>query len=257
LLIDSHCHIDFADFDDDRAMVIAQCQQLSINTLVVPGTQAASWANLLALSQTYPAIHVALGIHPYFLDAFQPSDLQLLSDLIATHRQRIVAVGEIGLDGSLTHNYAQQLEVFSQQLALASTFALPVILHHRHSHNDLIRLLKQQRFNFGGIIHAFSGSFQEAQRYIDLGFKLGIGGTITYQRAVKTRDVVSQVPLDSLVLETDAPDMPPTGLQGLRNSPVNLPLVLKALVALRQESEEEIIQQCRRNVCSALANMPR
>jgi TatD DNase family protein len=256
MLIDSHCHLDFADFDVDRAAVIAHCQQLSINTLVVPGTQAASWANLLALSEAYSAIRVALGIHPYFLDAFQPADLQQLCDLIAAYRSNIVAVGEIGLDGYIAQSYALQLEVFSQQLEIANTFALPVILHHRRSHNDLIRLLKQQRFEFGGIVHAFSGSLQEAQNYIDLGFKLGIGATITYPRARKTREVVSQVPLDSLVLETDAPDMPPSGLQGLRNSPENLPLIVKALVALRQESEEEIIQHCTRNVCKALDNMP-
>jgi TatD DNase family protein len=147
------------------------------------------------------------------------------------------------------------MAIFIQQLQIANDFSLPVILHHRRSHNDLIKVLKQQGFKWGGIIHAFSGSLHEAHTYIELGFKLGVGGVITYPRARKTREVVSQLPLDALVLETDAPDMPPMGLQGLRNSPQNLILILNELSLLRQQSTEDIIKQCRHNVVTSLRNI--
>ncbi len=221
----------------------------------MPGTQASSWLGLLQLSQQYSAIKPALGLHPYFLQHFQPKDYALLTQWLSQFSDSVTAVGEIGLDHVIDISPEQQMEVFIQQLHIADDFNLPVILHHRHSHNDLIKTLKQQRFKWGGIVHAFSGSLYEANTYIELGFKLGVGGVITYPRARKTRDVVSQLPLSSLVLETDSPDMPPRGKQGLRNSPQNLILILDELSHLRQESTDEIIKQCRQNVLSTLKNI--
>ena len=255
MLIDSHCHLDFADFDEDRQQVIENCAQLGIGKLVIPGTQASTWSGILQLSQEYPAIKPALGLHPYFLEHFKPADLALLIQLLSQFSDNIVAVGEIGLDHVIDIAPELQMTVLIQQLQIANDFNLPVILHHRRSHNDLIKTLKQQRFKWGGIVHAFSGSLQEANTYIELGFKLGVGGVITYPRAHKTREVVRLLPLNALVLETDSPDMPPMGKQGLRNSPQNLILILNELSHLRQESPEQIMAQCRYNVINTLRNM--
>ena len=222
---------------------------------MVPGTQASSWLGLLQLSQQYSAILPALGLHPYFLQHFQPQDYALLTQLLSQYSDKVVAVGEIGLDYVIDIPPAEQMAIFIQQLQIANDFSLPVILHHRRSHNDLIKVLKQQGFKWGGIIHAFSGSLHEAHTYIELGFKLGVGGVITYPRARKTREVVSQLPLDALVLETDAPDMPPMGHQGLRNSPQNLILILNELSLLRQQSIADIMKQCRHNVVTSLRNI--
>ena len=255
MLIDSHCHLDFNDFDHDRQHVIDECQSLSITQWVVPGTEAKRWSGILQLSERYPGIKPALGLHPYFLQQFQSSDYALLVELLAKFNDKIVALGEIGLDNTIDVDSQLQMAVLTRQLQIAQDFDLPVILHHRRSHNQLIATLKKLRFKQGGIVHAFSGSLHEANSYIELGFKLGIGGLITYPRAVKTRDVVRQLPLDALVLETDSPDMPPQGKQGLRNNPQNLLQILAELSVLRQQSPEVIGSQCSVNVSATLRNM--
>lgn len=255
MLIDSHCHLDFDCFDHDRKLVIERCADLSIHTLVIPGTQASSWQKIIELSQQYKALKPALGLHPYFLAQYQANDLSRLSEYLQTYRDQIVALGEIGLDKAIDVDVNLQMQVFKSQLAIASDFNLPVIVHHRQSHNEIIQTLKQCRFSGGGIIHAFSGSLHEALTYQGMGFKLGIGGLITYARAHKTRQVVGKLPLELLVLETDAPDMPLAGKQGQRNTPENLPLILAELSELRTESQDEIAAQCCQNVHSVLKNI--
>ena len=136
---------------------------------------------------------------------------------------------------------------------MAKQFQLPVILHHRKSHDIILRQLRQYQLPKGGVIHAFSGSYQQAMQYIQLGFKLGVGGTITYERAVKTRAVMAKVPLDALVLETDAPDMPICGRQGQRNSPEYLPEILAVLALLRHEPIEQITQVLWATTCALFA----
>jgi TatD DNase family protein len=253
-LIDSHCHLNFSCFDPDRPQIIEQCGELGIDTFVVPGTQQADWIPLIQLAATYPQIHFALGLHPYFLDTYQDSDIPRLEQLIVKHREQVVAVGEIGLDGAIDVDWSQQLQVFDQQLSLATKYRLPVILHHRKSHNDLIRLLKQYDFSQGGIIHAYSGSYQQASAYLDLGFKLGVGGGITYSRANKTRNTFAKVPLSALVLETDSPDMPISGKQGIRNTPLTLLNILDALTEIRSETRQELVQGLTQNTRQVLAN---
>jgi TatD DNase family protein len=188
-----------------------------------------SWSKLISLCQNNDGLEFALGIHPYFISSATEDDLQTLSDLVQKHRQSVVAVGEIGLDFASAENNPKQIEFFEQQLSIANNYNLPVIIHHRKSHNELIRILKNTPVNKGGVVHAFSGSMFEAKTYIGLGFKIGVGGTITYQRAGKTRDVIRQLPIESLLLETDAPDMPIYGRQGQRNSPAFLPEILQSL----------------------------
>jgi TatD DNase family protein len=255
MLVDSHCHLDFACFDHDRQNIIENCEKLSIDTIVVPATQTKTWNKIISLCQQFKTLKPTLGLHPYFIKHFQASDLTLLQQSLSLYREQVVALGEIGLDKSIDVEFNLQMHVFKSQLDIASDFKLPVILHHRRSHNEIIQTLKQLKFSYGGIIHAFSGSLYEALTYQDLGFKLGVGGLITYPRAQKTRQVMSQVPLNLLVLETDAPDMPLAGKQGQRNTPENLPLILTKLATLRTESREEIVFQCRQNVFASLNNI--
>jgi TatD DNase family protein len=255
LLIDSHCHLDFSCFDYDRTSILNNCEKLAINTIVIPGVSFNQWQKQIDLCHQYPQLRFALGLHPYFLNSFEPAHLVSLSQLLEQHQNKVLALGEIGLDKHIEVDWQLQIQVFTQQLVIAKEHLLPVILHHRNSHNELIQILKTQKFTQGGIVHAFSGSLQQAHTYIELGFKIGIGGGITYSRANKTRKAIAQLPLSSLVLETDAPDMPLLGKQGQRNSPENLPEIFDSLLDLRNEPREEILLACSQNVKTSLANL--
>lgn len=246
-MIDSHCHLDFPCFDADRQQILVNCQAKNIRTILIPGTQASAWDRQISLCNDNPQLMFALGLHPYFLAHFQEEHISHLGDLLLANKEQVRAVGEIGLDFVIEVDKGLQQGVFERQLQLAELHKLPVILHHRQSHNQIIRTLKGFPVSRGGVVHAFSGSLHEAKTYIELGFKLGIGGTITYTRAKKTREVIAHVPLSCLLLETDAPDMPPMGLQGQRNTPENLGLILEALQDLRDEPLELISQACEQN----------
>ena len=250
-MIDSHCHIDLEAFDDDRDDVLQRAFQVGIQRLLVLGLTIKQFGKLLDLRQRYPQIDIALGLHPYFLKIQDDANTQLMLDelsrLASLHSEHFIAFGEIGLDGSLALDMTYQENILSYQLQLAKKHKKPVILHHRKSHNQLISLLKTQNYQGGGILHAFSGSYQEAKTYIDMGFLLGVGGTITYARAKKTRETIAKVPLDKLVIETDSPDMPVSGYQGERNQPSQLSLVLKALAELKKTSTLEVEQLTTKN----------
>jgi TatD DNase family protein len=235
--------------------VLDNCKKLGIDTIVIPGTQASQWQKQINLCHVYPQLRFSLGLHPYFLNSFEPAHLVTLINLLEQQQNKVLALGEIGLDQHIEVDWKLQIHVFEQQLMIAEKQSLPVILHHRNSHNELIRILKITQFSHGGIVHAFSGSLQVAQTYIDLGFKIGVGGGITYPRANKTRKTIAQLPLNSLVLETDAPDMPLMGKQGQRNSPEYLPEIFECLLALRKETKQETLQACSNNVSVSLANL--
>ena len=255
MLIDSHCHIDFCCFDHDRNDVLNSCKKLAVDTIVIPGTEASQWQKQIDLCHLYPQLRFALGLHPYFLKSFESLHLVELSQLLNQFQDKVLAVGEIGLDTHIDVDWNLQLQVFEQQLLIAEERMLPVILHHRNSHNELIRTLKAKKFTQGGIVHAFSGSVEVAKTYIDLGFKIGVGGGITYSRASKTRNTLAQLPINCLVLETDAPDMPLMGKQGQRNSPEYLPEIFESLLSLRTETKQQLLQACYQNVRCTLANL--
>jgi TatD DNase family protein len=255
-MIDSHCHIDLDAFDDDRDEVIERAIQAGVKRFLVLGLSNQQFSKLLVLKQQYAQIDIALGLHPYFLNEPAPENkvkhqtqlmLDELSQIAEQHLKHFVAFGEMGLDGDIALSMSYQEEVLRYQLNVATKHKKPVILHHRKSHNQLIRLLKEQRYQGGGILHAFSGSYQDAKTYLDMGFLLGVGGTITYSRASKTRNSIAKLPLDRLVLETDSPDMPLNGFQGQRNQPSQLALVLKALSELKNISEMEVEKQTTTN----------
>jgi TatD DNase family protein len=244
-LIDSHCHLDFAAFDDDRKQVIERARNKGVGRIVIPGVAAATWQKLIALCEQDPRLDFALGLHPWFLTEFQSSDLDLLTQLLNQYKGKVKAVGEIGLDygGKVNISQKQQEQIFCAQLELARQHQLPVIVHHHKSHHRILHCLKTTDFDQGGVIHAFSGSIEQAQAYLKKGFKFGIGGTITYPRARKTRETVATLPAEAILLETDAPDMPINGRQGQRNSPEYLDEVLLALAEIRQQSAAELERQ--------------
>ena len=248
-LIDTHCHLDFAQFDEDRDALLAELPTKGVSAIVNPSVNAQNWQRVIELAAKHDNIHAALGLHPCFLDEAKPADLRTLSQLVETHKP--VAIGECGLDFTLD-NHDVQHYFFTAQLTLAKQHDLPVLLHHRKSHDIILKALRQYKLPKGGIIHAFSGSHQQAMQYVDLGFKLGIGGTITYDRAEKTREAISNVPLEALVLETDAPDMPIYGRQGSRNSPIYIGEIFTVLGMLLEVDQPTLAAQLRENTRSVL-----
>ncbi|MBD3587316.1 TatD family hydrolase [Salinimonas sp. HHU 13199] len=239
-MIDSHCHLDFDIFDSDLHQIIEDAKAAGVSRFLIPGTTPDGWQRQLTLKQKYPYIDIALGLHPYFPDTLIDRHIDTLEAVLADNQQQVVALGEIGLDSTVEIAMAQQERMLCAQLELAQTLHLPVILHHRKTHHLLLKHINALNFKEGGVIHAFSGSEQVARDYIDRGFYLGIGGTITYSRASKTREAVASLPLSSLLLETDAPDMPLCGYQGERNTPAKVSLVAQTLAQLHDTSIDHI-----------------
>ncbi|MBQ1782570.1 MAG: TatD family hydrolase [Gammaproteobacteria bacterium] len=247
-LFDSHCHLDFAEFDDDRDALWAQCRAAGIERLLIPGVCLADFQRQAAVVASCSGTVAAYGLHPWWQQHHRADHLQLLANWLS--RSECVAVGECGLDLAIDGaDLALQRQLLNAQLALAVDFNKPVVLHVRSAHEPLLNLLKAFRLPKGGVVHAFSGPPELAAQYARHGLKLGIGGTISYLRAAKTRRTVAEVPLDWLVLETDAPAMPLAGYQGQRNSPLQLPLVLTTLAALRDEQPLALADQLWRTSC--------
>ena len=245
-LFDTHCHLDVAAFDADRQTVLARARDNGVGGIVVPGVLARDWDALLDFCNTDAGLYPALGLHPVYLDRHQDTDLVKLEDMLVRHRP--VAVGEIGLDYYIEDlDRERQQQLFEAQLEIACAAGLPVILHVRKSHDDVLSLLQRVRVP-GGICHAFNGSLQQGQRYIELGFMLGFGGMLTFERSSKLRALASSLPLDALVLETDAPDMTVARHHGERNSPEYLVDCLAALASMRQEAAEHIAEQSTQNL---------
>jgi len=249
-LIDTHCHLDVAAFDRDRDAVLTRACTAGVTRIVVPGITAAGWKKLLTLCTSETGLYPALGLHPVFLDTHHPDDLQALEASIARHKP--VAIGEIGLDFYRPElDRARQKALFEAQLHIARAAGLPVLLHVRKAHDDTLALLHKARV-CGGICHAFNGSLQQARQYIELGFKLGFGGMLTFDRSRKLHRLARELPLAIMVLETDAPDMPPASHHGQRNSPEYLPEVLQALARLREEDTDTIAAQTTANAIELL-----
>jgi len=240
-IIDTHCHLDVPAFDTDRDQVLSNARSHGVSAIVVPGIHAPGWPGLLALCARHADLYPALGLHPVYLEQHRDQDLKELEQRLA--RDRPVAVGEIGLDFLVRGlDRERQQQLFEAQLKLARDAALPVLLHVRKAHDQVLAALKRIRV-VGGIAHAFNGSLQQAEQYIALGFRLGFGGMLTYERSTRLRALARQLPLNALVLETDAPDMTVAAHQGQRNSPEYLPDCLQALAQVRNEAPETVAAQ--------------
>jgi len=245
-LFDTHCHLDFPAFDPDREELLRGCRERGFVGIVVPGVTREGWAGISALCATHrDLLHPALGLHPLFTDHHREADLEELARQIRRHRP--VAIGEIGLDFYLPDvDRGRQQRYFELQLDLAQEAGLPVILHVRKAHDIVLHALRRRQL-VGGIAHAFSGSRQQAEQYLELGFKLGFGGAVTYPRARRLRRLARELPLSGLVLETDAPDMAPAGHHGERNRPDHLFEVLDTMAQIRDEAPERIAEQTTAN----------
>lgn len=246
MLIDSHCHLDAAQFDPDRAEVIARATAAGVVAQVVPAIALAGFADLRDLCAANVGLYPAYGLHPMYLSEHAPAHLHALRAWI--ERERPVAVGECGLDFFVEGlDHAGQREYFIRQLELACEFGLPVIVHARRAFEEAIATIRQVGAArsgaappLRGVVHSWAGSEEQARQAWDLGFCLGIGGPITYPRAKRLRALVARMPIESLLLETDAPDQPMSGHRGERNEPARLVEVLATVAALRGESETTI-----------------
>lgn len=244
-LIDSHSHFDASEFDADRAAAHARAQAAGVVAQIVPAVDAAGWPKLKAVCAQFPGLHPAYGLHPMYLDVHRREHLDELRDWI--ERERPLAVGECGLDFFVEglDADAQQL-YFDAQLQLAREFELPVIVHARRAVDAVIASLRRVG-GLRGVVHSFSGSAEQAAQLHRLGFLLGIGGPVTFERANRLRGIVAAMPLEQLLLETDSPDQPGSTHRGERNEPAYLVEVLDVVARLRGVEREAISEATARN----------
>ena len=246
LIAASHFHLDAHRFDTDREEVIARARIAGVQLQIVPATDRHSWVPIHQMACRWPGVHGAYGLHPMFLDRHREEDLAALSKWLEQHDA--VAVGEIGLDYFVEGlDRTRQQHVFEAQLAVARDHDLPVILHARRAQDQVTQTLRKFK-GLRGVVHSFAGSEQQADQLIDLGFHLGIGGPVTYPRAKRLQRIVSTLPIEHLLLETDAPDQPGTEHRGCRNEPAWIVSVLQQVARLREESEARIAEATTENV---------
>lgn len=239
-LIDSHCHFDNPVFDHDRAQLYQQMTLLGVTDVIVPATTVANWPRLKHITDSSPSYHAAYGMHPMFMQQHTPEHNSQLRTWLK--HEPAVAVGECGLDFFIPDfNQTAQEQLFLHHLHLARDFNLPLIIHARKSLDIILKHIRHIG-NLRGVIHSFSGSQQQADQLIAAGFYLGIGGTITYERAQRLRRVVQNVPETHLLLETDAPDQPDSQWRGKRNTPERIPVIAASIAAIRQTSAAHIAE---------------
>ena len=238
MLIDAHCHLDFSEFDHDRTEVFEAAKAVGVARFVVPGTTRARWQQVLALGERDDT-SVCLGLHPYFMQQHQEADIEALDQALSEHPEA-VGLGECGIDGRFSDTLDAQWHYFDAQLRLAKHHSLPVVVHCVHANDKVAKRLRQLALPQAGLIHAFSGSIEQATKFLDLGFKLGLGGAVTYARAKRLQRTVKALPDDAFVLETDSPDMPLSGHQGKRNEPCRVAKVCDMVAALRGQTAEQV-----------------
>jgi TatD DNase family protein len=258
--IDSHCHFDAGEFDLDREIVRDHARQLGVRHCILPSVERANFLAVQSLAHRF-GDYYALGIHPLYTPGAKEEDLTILQEMLAQSAAdpRLVALGEIGLDGFVPGlDWACQLHFYRAQLALAKKHHLPLILHVRRSSDALLKGLRDVG-SVGGIAHAFNGSSVQAQQFVEMGFCLGFGGALTYERALHLRRLLKELPLTSIVLETDSPDIPPQwlyvtasaramGEKPKRNSPTELPRIAQMVAEIKGVSLEELSRQSCNNV---------
>lgn len=244
--VDSHCHLDATEFGEESGAAASAAGQQDVSKIVIPAVARQNFDIVATLAAANPNCVYALGIHPVFVPQAQESDLTALRTAvaIALDDRRFVAIGEIGLDFfipglALSPLREKQEHFYVEQLKLARDFDLPVLLHIRRAQDTVLKYLRRVGVR-GGCAHAFNGSFQQAEAFIKLGFKLGFGGAMTFPRALQIRRLATQLPLESIVLETDAPDIAPSWLHAARNEPVQIPRIGAVLAELRQLTNHQI-----------------
>ena len=251
MLIDSHCHLDALEFNQEQDVIVKLALDHGVEKIIVPAVNRKSFDDVINLRKKFPNCFYALGFHPMYINDLKEDDLYTLETYLKTYEP--VAVGEIGLDFFVTKdNKLLQEEIFVAQLKLANTFDLPVIMHVRQAIDDVLKNLRRYPVK-GGIAHAFNGSKQQAHAFIELGFKLGFGGAMTYTRATHIQALAKSLPIESIVLETDAPDIPPSwlGHEG-RNTPKELNQIATFFAELRGMNLTSVIEISHQNTLDAL-----
>jgi TatD DNase family protein len=269
--IDTHCHLDAAEFDVDRDAVRRRAREVGVELCVIPAVERSNWNPVKALAHRFSDVY-ALGIHPLYVPQAAEDDLQALDQCLheCKYDDRLVAVGEIGLDFFVPSLCTPEMRdkqwtFYTAQLKLAQKHRLPVILHVRRSADLLLKGLRKHQVT-GGIAHAFNGSLEQARTFIDLGFVLGFGGALTFERALQLRRLATQLPMDALVMETDAPDIPPqwlyqtqearlAGVPQGRNEPADLPGIADVLAQSRGIPLTELAVASLRNARRALPRL--
>ena len=244
-LIDSHCHLDFEAFEGDREEVVERARKKGIRKIIIPGVRHSDWKRIRALCDTSTQLHACYGLHPYLADEHTVDDIVRLKQWL--QENPCVAVGECGLD--YRENQADrrtQMKFFKAQLDIAHTVVKPVVIHSVRATEDVINTIRDFP-DLRGMIHSYSGSYEQAKQLLDIGFYISLGGAITYTRASKLRTMARKIPLDSILLETDAPDQPDAAHHGERNEPAYLVNVLRCLGELRDEPVEKIAAQTTAN----------
>lgn len=244
-MIDSHCHIDFDAFDDDRDMVLQRAITHGVSDLVVPGVLRKNWSNIQTLAKQHDYIHPCYGLHPCFADQHSENDLTALENQITSNA--CIAIGECGLDYR-KHQPDKELQFkyFEAQLEISDRHNLPVVIHSVYATEDIILSLKKYP-HLQGMVHSYSGSYEQALQLVKMGFYISFGGAITFDNALKLRVVAAEIPLSSLLIETDSPDQPDADHFVQRNEPSYLVNILDCLDSLRDESRDQIAEQTTAN----------
>lgn len=251
---DTHLHLDASEYDSDRTAVVQHARQLNVTRFVLPAVGAFNFETVRALAHHTPGAVYCLGIHPVFVDRARDEHLEQLKEAIlrSLNDPRFAGLGEIGLDGFVPNlNWDKQVRFFNAQLKMARDFNLPVVLHVRKAQDPVLKALRIYK-PLGGIAHAFNGSFQQAAHFIKLNMHLGFGGACTFTRALQIRRLASELPLDSIVLETDGPDIAPEWINHQRNGPEHLPAIAQVVAELRGISPVELATQTELNSETAL-----
>ncbi|HEY4804202.1 MAG TPA: TatD family hydrolase [Paraburkholderia sp.] len=255
--IDTHCHLDAAEFDADRDAVAAAAHAAGVSRIVIPAVGRENFAVVRALAHRTSGAVYALGIHPLYTPQARDEDLEVLRREIEASLDdpRFVGIGEIGLDYFVPGlDDARQQHFYDAQLRLAREFGLPAICHVRKSQDQVLKGLRRNGVT-GGIAHAFNGSFQQARAFIDHGMHLGFGGNVTFERALQIRRLAEQLPLEAIVMETDAPDISPAWLYRERNTPDQVPRIGAVLAGLRGLSAGELALGTTANAAAALPRL--
>jgi TatD DNase family protein len=251
LLVDTHCHLDFESFDDDREAVLARAQEAGVLRMINPGVDLASSQAALRLAERYPGVYAAVGVHPNDAAGWDDASLEELRALAG--RDKVVAIGEIGLDYYRdTTPRDLQKRIFKEQLDLAAEMGLPVIIHNREATDDLLEILEDWHNKLEnsslalsarpGVLHSYSGDATQARRAISLGFRIGFTGPVTFRNAPDLQEVAAELSLENLLVETDAPFLAPHPKRGRRNEPANVRLIAEKLAELHGESIEAVAQ---------------
>ncbi len=244
-MIDSHCHLDDHSFDQDRKAVWQRARDAGVMAQIIPAVTASNWPRVKETCASYAGLYPAYGLHPMYCHEHKDHHLQQLRDWI--EQEQPVAIGECGLDFYIYNpDKERQMELFTAQLDLAAEFDLPVIIHARRAVEEVLNCIKHYP-ELRGVLHSYSGSRQQAERLIEMGFLMGFGGPVTYPNATRLHRLVAELPLESIMLESDAPDQSDSQHQGQRNEPAYLPLILQQISALRDEPAETIAAQTTAN----------